>query len=615
MPEIIKILPYPSNLDYTKQSYEVPGTKRPGQTGHYRDALWAPKHFGTGVLPGKILPDLFESGLAQSRDLPFLGRRVVLQTKPSLVLGNEYVWETYAQVDVRRKMVGSALEYLYRNSKLGPKREFEVVGIWSINRPEWQIIDLACQAYRKVSVSLYDTLGPDAVEYIINHAEIPIIFATAQHLPSLLSLSPKTPTVKVIVSIDPLPEETRKVLSAWGKEKGIEIFDFKEIEELGKAHHQEPIPPASPDEVTSICYTSGTTNVPKGVVLTHKNLVSAALSNAHGGSMVNGASMISYLPLAHIYERVAEIVVYAIGGRIGYYSGDPLRLIEDTQILKPYWFPSVPRVLNRLYMAAMQNTKAPGMKGALFRRALDAKLQNFNATGATTHRMWDALVFKKVRAVLGGEIGFITSGSAPISKDCLNFLRIAFAPAIVIEDEKNTKAALDSEGWFHTGDVAEVDSYGRFKIIDRIKNIMKLAQGEYIALEKVENVYTSCPIIGQIYVHGDSLRDHLVAVVVPDPAALEGIGKKYGYTINPTDLQTVKSAISDDKVIKDVLAMMTNTAKHNGLKGFELVKNIHMTTEPFSVENGLLTPTFKIRRRDAQAMYKAAIDELYKLSS
>ncbi|KAG8955262.1 hypothetical protein FRC03_011236 [Tulasnella sp. 419] len=357
MPEIIKILPYPSNLDYTKQSYEVPGTKRPGQTGHYRD--------------------------------------------------------------------------------------------------EWQIIDLACQAYRKVSVSLYDTLGPDAVgqssselfvlrvldpdfrfnlkEYIINHAEIPIIFATAQHLPSLLSLSPKTPTVKVIVSIDPLPEETRKVLSAWGKEKGIEIFDFKEIEELGKAHHQEPIPPASPDEVTSICYTSGTTNVPKGVVLTHKNLVSAALSNAHGGSMVNGASMISYLPLAHIYERVAEIVVYAIGGRIGYYSGDPLRLIEDTQILKPYWFPSVPRVLNRLYMAAMQNTKAPGMKGALFRRALDAKLQNFNATGATTHRMWDALVFKKVRAVLGGEIGFITSGSAPISKDCLNFLRIAFAPAIVIE--------------------------------------------------------------------------------------------------------------------------------------------------------------------------------------
>ncbi|KAG8955261.1 hypothetical protein FRC03_011235 [Tulasnella sp. 419] len=183
------------------------------------------------------------------------------------------------------------------------------------------------------------------------------------------------------------------------------------------------------------------------------------------------------------------------------------------------------------------------------------------------------------------------------------------------KDEKNTKAALDSEGWFHTGDVAEVDSYGRFKIIDRIKNIMKLAQGEYIALEKVENVYTSCPIIGQIYVHGDSLRDHLVAVVVPDPAALEGIGKKYGYTINPTDLQTVKAAISDDKVVKDVLAMMTNTAKHNGLKGFELVKNIHMTTEPFSVENGLLTPTFKIRRRDAQAMYKAAIDELYKLSS
>ncbi|KAG8966792.1 hypothetical protein FRC05_002428 [Tulasnella sp. 425] len=336
-------------------------------------------------------------------------------------------------------------------------------------------------------------------------------------------------------------------------------------------------------------------------------------------------------------------------------------------------------LLNRLYMAAMQAGQAPGVKGALFRKAVDVKLKEMFATGNNTNLFWDALVFRKIQAVLGGRLGVMTSGSAPISKDCMNFLKIAFSctvlegygltetcatttlnwpldptstgtigppqtvnevklldvphmnytsedkpyargeilvrgPNVFIryhKDEKSTKEALDDEGWFHTGDVALIDDCGRLTIIDRIKNIMKLAQGEYVALEKVENVYTACPLVSQIYVHGDSLQDHLIAVVVPDPVALSEAARSLGLKIEPSDSQAIQKAVTDPKIIKAVLATMTTTAKKAGLNGFETVKAIHLTLEPFTIENNLLTPTFKVRRRDAAAMYKEVLDGLY----
>jgi len=174
------------------------------------------------------------------------------------------------------------------------------------------------------------------------------------------------------------------------------------------------------------------------------------------------------------------------------------------------------------------------------------------------------------------------------------------------------KEALDEEGWFHTGDVAHVDDNGRFVIIDRIKNIMKLAQGEYVALEKVENVYTACPVVAQVYVHGDSLQDHLLAVVVPDPVVFSDLLKGAGITVNPSDTEAIDKILKDPKAKDAVLSAMSKTAKKAGLNGFEMVKAVHLTLDPFTVENNLLTPTFKVRRRDAAALYKEVLDALYR---
>ncbi|KAJ7632188.1 hypothetical protein FB45DRAFT_1057323 [Roridomyces roridus] len=674
------VLPLPETLPYDKQSVPVPGTKRPGQTAHYVNGLWGPLDLAKHAI--KTLPDIFTSGLSTGKDKPLLGYRPLL-SKNSLKFGPRYEWYTFGQVDTRRRELGSAIHHLFQTKVCGGG-ELDTVGLWSINRPEWQMVDLALQAYNKVSVSLYDTLGKDSVEYIINHAHLTIIFATLDHIPGLLKIVHKTP-LKVIVSIDALTPETSRVLTEWGQVHGVLVKDLNEMVALGQANLIELLP-VSPSDVASICYTSGTTNMPKGVVITHQQFSSSVITNLLGTELPSdGSCMLSYLPLAHIYERVNEMASTAIGGRIGFFTGDPLRLIEDCQVLKPNFFPGVPRVLNRIYQAVMATADVPGFKGDLFRRAYQAKLEKFRTTGDNTHLFWDALVFRKIRAVLGGNLLLISSGSAPISRDVIEFLNVAFScyvsegygmtegcaigtkswkgdkgaggtvgpvqaatevklidvPAMgytsedkpnprgeicmrgvtcfttYYKDEKNTKESIDEEGWLHTGDVGEIDSCGRLKIVDRVKNIMKLAQGEYVALEKIENVYSVCPIVAQIYIHGDPLQAFLVGVVIPDPVLLAGLVSKMsgGKTVvSPEDMQALSEACRAPRVNKLILDMLTKEGNKEGLKGFESVKRIQVSMDAFNIEDGTLTPTLKVRRKDAYLKFKAELDGLYTLA-
>jgi len=228
------------------------------------------------------------------------------------------------------------------------------------------------------------------------------------------------------VCIDNLGPEAKVVLTEWGTAQNLKVQELRELEAYGKANRVEPIR-AKPEVIASICYTSGTTANPKGVLLSQANLALATQSNIYGLGVPDEACLISYLPLAHIYERVCELCIVAVGGRIGYFSGDPLRLLEDTQLLRPNFFPSVPRILNRIYQAAMAGGNIPGLKGALFKKAVQVKLDQLHATGKVTHLFWDKLVFRKIQAVLGGRIMLLSTGSAPISADVMNFLKIAFS--------------------------------------------------------------------------------------------------------------------------------------------------------------------------------------------
>ncbi|KAI9458025.1 acetyl-CoA synthetase-like protein [Russula earlei] len=662
-------IPLPDNTDFTRQSFQVPGTKRPGQTAHYRNAFFGFVDINT---PGVFttLPEVFDAGYSIAKDKSFLGHRPVLSKNP-LTHARHYVWQTYAEVDERRRHIGSAVHKLFENGTVGGG-EYPTVGLWSLNRPEWVLIDLALNAYGKVGVSLYDTFG-DQTPFSIDHAHLTLIFTSSDHLTTLLKAAPRHPHLKLIVVIDELEPETKRFAAAWSQTQGVKLQELSELEEFGKKYRCNVIIPSAND-IATICYTSICT--PSGVLLTHGSLAVATQSNLYGYSI--GAdervTLLSYLPLAHIYERINQTVVIALGGAIGFFTGDPLRLLEDAQILKPNYFPSVPRVLNRIYQAATVAGNVPGLKGAIFRRAVQAKLDNLRATGAITHPLWDRLVFKKIQAVLGGNIKLVVSGSAPISAEVLDFLRIALScrilegetfrlscdstsggtvgppqPAAELKlvdvpsmnytaedrpfprgeiccrgscnfiqyykevDEKNTKEAVDAEGWIHTGDIGEIDDHGRFRIIDRVKNIMKLSQGEYVALEKIENIYSRIPAVMQVFVHGDSLKSYLVGVIVPDPVAFAAFASRIlKRTVDAADTQAMNEFCGDPRIVDSLLKEL-NAVTANGLKGFEQLKRIHLSLDPFSVAENTLTPTLKMRRRDAYNKYKTALDALYEL--
>ncbi|KAH9004893.1 acetyl-CoA synthetase-like protein [Lactarius hatsudake] len=674
-----KVVPVPENADLKRQSLEVPGTKRPGQTAHYRNAIFGYVDLNT---PGALttLPEIFDAGYALSKDLTFLGHRPVVSKSP-LKYADHYVWQTYAQVDDRRRNLGSAIHTLFENGTVGGG-ELPTVGLWSPNRPEWVVVELALNAYGKVGVSLYDTLGDEAVEYIIDHAHITMIFTTSYHLARLLKAAPRHSHLKLIVVIDELEPEARRLAEVWSQTQGIKVDELSELENFGKKHRQDIIHPA-PTDLATICYTSGTTSVPKGVMLTHGNLATAAQSNLYGYAIgaEDRAILLSYLPLAHIYERINQLAMIALGASIGFFTGDPLRLLEDAQVLKPNYFPSVPRVLNRIYQAAMVAGDVPGVKGAIFRHAVRTKLDNLYSTGAVTHPLWDRLVFRKVRAALGGNLKLVVSGSAPISGEVLDFLKIALAceitegygmtetgavctrclpgdptsggtvgppqPAIELKlvdvpgmnytaedkpfprgeiccrgptvftlyykDERNTKETVEADGWVRTGDIGEIDDFGRFRVIDRVKNIMKLSQGEYVALEKIENVYSRIPVAMQVFVYGSSLKSYLIGVVVPDPVQFATFASRVlERKIDPEDVKVLMELCADSR-IADVMLAELNKVAAKSLKGFEQLKRVHLSLDPFTVDDNTLTPTLKIRRRDAYNKYKVVLDSLYEL--
>jgi len=378
--------------------------------------------------------------------------------------------------------------------------------------------------------------------------------------------------------------------------------------------------------------------------------------------LVAGEALISYLPYTHSYEQAIFTFSLSVGVRIGYYQGNPLKLVEDCSVLKPHAFFSVPRLYNKIYSVLKQRfSGVTGCKKWLLDRGLNSKINALSVNGEVHSYWYDKLLFGKAAAMLGGNVRTMYTGSAPIDKQVIDFLKICFSCTIqegygltessasgtimdptdmvtghvggpgevakfrlkdlpdmnymstdkpyprgelvmkgpvifkgYFQSPEKTADAFDAEGWFLTGDVVQIYPNGSIKIIDRSKNIFKLSQGEYIAPEKIENIMGLSPFIAQALIYGDSLKNSCVAVVVPEPSVVTQWAQER--EIDSTNFETL-CANADLK--KAIIADMLRLATENKLSSLEKPKDVHVSAVPFTVENGTVTPTMKIKRQQA----------------
>uniref|UniRef100_A0A8C7GKF9 Arachidonate--CoA ligase n=1 Tax=Oncorhynchus kisutch TaxID=8019 RepID=A0A8C7GKF9_ONCKI len=620
--------------DLKMQSVEVPG----GEYARRSALMDSDKHMTHLYNDAKTMYEFFLRGARVSNNGPCLGAR-----QPS----QSYEWLSYSEVAEKAENLGSAL--LHRGHT---KTKDQFIGIFAQNRPEWTIAELACYTFSLVAVPLYDTLGTEAIAYVIDKANISSILCDVPEKARLVleCFSGREHRVRTIILMEPFEDE----LVAKGKDCGIDILSLSQVEAIGKAHHHQPVPP-SPEDMAVVCFTSGTTGTPLG---------SHYLPLFYVFLLYHHDVHISYLPLAHMFERVVEVFILVHGGRIGFFQGDIRLLMDDLTTLRPTVFPVVPRLLNRMFDKANTSLKRWVLDFAFKRK--EAEL----LSGIIRRdSIWDKLIFRKVQASLGGRVRLMITGAAPVSATVLTFLRAALGCQLYegygqtectagctmtvpgdwtaghvgaplpcnsvklvdvaemnylaangegevcvkganvflgyLKDPEKTEETIDANGWVHTGDIGKWLPNGTLRIVDRKKHIFKLAQGEYIAPEKIENIYTRSDAVAQVFVHGDSLQACLVAIIVPDPDFLPGWAKKRGLEGSYGDLcnnMDVKKAI-----LEDILKL----GKDSGLKSFEQVKDITLFTEMFSIQNGLLTPTLKAKRAELRNYFREQIDKLY----
>uniref|UniRef100_A0A7C4XN00 Long-chain fatty acid--CoA ligase n=1 Tax=candidate division WOR-3 bacterium TaxID=2052148 RepID=A0A7C4XN00_UNCW3 len=530
------------------------------------------------------------------------------------------------------------------------------VGILSYNRPEWIITDLATLALGGIVVPIYYMPGhlppPEYVRYILKDAGIKILFIENHELYKNIELALEgLKDLEVIVLYEGFVQSPLKI-EAFGNMLSRPVLYYL-------------IKPPNGDDLATIVYTSGTTGEPKGVMLTHNNILSNAQTAGKRFHFTPEDSVISYLPLAHMFERTCGYYTVIInGGKIGF-AQDITTVAQDAEEIKPTVVLAVPRVIEKVYNTVVQKIEG----GSILKKGLVlSAVKNLNEYANLKYKnkpvpLWlkikcsifDKLVASKFRKLGGGRIRAIIVGGAPLNRDIAKILYIfgfnivegygltETSPCVAcctVEDNRlgtvgkpfegvevkigendeilvrgpnvmkgylnkpeETAQAIDKEGWLHTGDQGRFDEYGNLIITGRIKEIIVTSGGKKIAPVPIEAKLTANPFIEQAMLCGDK-RSYITALIVPDRRALEGYAKK-------VRLHYDYPALLKSSEIKELLRKEVATVNES-LAQFEKIKAFIIIPESFSVENGLLTSTLKLKRNKILTRYWDLIDQMYR---
>ena len=558
-------------------------------------------------------------------------------------------WESLSTEDFYQKVQQVSRSLI----KMGVKKGDKVALISTNNRTEWCIMDLGVLQLGAVTVPIYPTITAPEYQYVLNHSESQYCFVSdIEVLDKLNTVRKDIPVLKEVYSFDDI-QDCPSWTTLLSEEQDEET---QELVVSAKAA-------VAPEDLATIIYTSGTTGVPKGVMLSHHNIVSNVISSSKRLPLEAGEThALSFLPVCHIYERVILYVYYYQS--IGIYFAESIEKIsENLQEIKPYFMTAVPRLLEKVYdKIYARGAELDGIKQKLFYWAVDLGLQYepYGANGFVYElklKVARKLIFSKWQAALGGNLHTISSGSAALQPRlarvfsaagitiCEGYGLTETSPVLTVSDLNNRglkfgcvgkaienvelKIAADGEilckgpnimqgyykdeektaeviqnGYFHTGDIGEIDAEGFLKITDRKKQLFKTSGGKYIAPQLIENKMKQSLFIEQIMVIGEGQKMP-AALIQPAFDHIHTWIKAQKLNIEPT----MEAICSSPEVID---AIQQDINEYNPTFGkWEQVKRFELTPELWSIELGHLTPTMKVKRKVVKERYKELFDKIY----
>ena len=569
--------------------------------------------------------------------------------------GERWVDISYEEIERRVQAVSAALQ------SLGLGRG-DRASILSPNRPEWALTDYGCLCAGVADVPIYATLTSTQIQYILSDSGARVAFVSDKaQLEKIEKVRHECPLLEWVVIFDS-PEELSERVLGW--QEFLARGQRQESEDSAESFRSAALR-ARPEDTATILYTSGTTGDPKGVMLTHNNL----RSNVRAGSQVlrinDRDSSLSILPLSHVFQRMVDYLFFNVGCSIAYARSIQL-VSEDLREVRPTFVVSVPRLYEKVYSRVME---AEGVKRGILGWATGVgdRWSEIRLTGGRpgpwmrlTYAAADRLVFRKIREAVGGRLRYFVSGGAPLSAEINRFFfsagvvilegygltetspltnvnsprdfpanfrigtvgkpvpgteeRIAEDGEILIRGPQvmkgyynlpeKTEEAITPDGWFRTGDIGEIDEEGFLRITDRKKDIIVTAGGKNVAPQPIENRLKKNRYVDQPVLIGDR-RKFISLLLAPDFEALEAWAHRRGMSAaNPREL------LADPGVQKLLVTEVFGELEH--LSRVEMPKKLVLLDRGFTIEDGSLTPTQKVRRRVVEERYKSIIDALYR---